>query len=57
MLQKTANYHLRVAIVGDIAASIAASKPLADFVSESNRGARVWFVGDLDALRARLMVV
>lgn len=54
MLQKAMNYRLRVAIVGDIAAHVSESTPLADFVRESNRGAQVWFVGDPDALRARL---
>lgn len=55
MLQKAINYHLRVAIMGDIDPHVAGSEPLADFVRESNRGTQVWFVGDLDALRARLL--
>ena len=54
ILQKAVNYRISVAIVGDIAARVAASKPLNDFVVESNRGRHVWFVDDLDALRTRL---
>ncbi|KQW84103.1 DUF4180 domain-containing protein [Brevundimonas sp. Root1279] len=54
VIQKFVTYRLRVAIVGDIAAEIAASKALADFVRESNGGDRVWFVSDLAALEARL---
>ena len=54
ILQKAVNYRINVAIVGDVSAKTAASKPLNDFVGESNRGRHVWFVDDLDALRARL---
>ncbi|HEX2593182.1 MAG TPA: DUF4180 domain-containing protein [Rhizomicrobium sp.] len=54
MLQKFMNYGFRVAIVGDIAAYVAASDALRDFVRESNRGRHVWFVRDLDELGARL---
>ena len=54
VLQKFVNYGRRVAIVGDVSAAVAASKPLADFVRESNRGRHVWFVSDLAELRTRL---
>jgi len=54
ILQKAVNYRINVAIVGDVSAQMAASKPLNDFVVESNRGKHVWFVESLDALRARL---
>ncbi len=54
ILQKAVNYRVNVAVVGDIAAKTAASKPLHDFVGESNRGRHVWFVRDLADLRARL---
>ncbi|ATQ41871.1 DUF4180 domain-containing protein [Caulobacter mirabilis] len=54
ILQKAVNYRINVAIVGDVSAKTAASKPLNDFVGESNRGRHVWFVRDLDELRARL---
>lgn len=54
ILQKAVNYRINVAVVGDVSAATAASKPLNDFVGESNRGRHVWFVDSLDALRARL---
>lgn len=54
ILQKAVNYRVNVAMVGDISAKTAASKPLNDFVGESNRGRHVWFVESLDALRARI---
>ena len=54
ILQKAVQYGVNVAIVGDVSANMAASKPLNDFVGESNRGRHVWFVPDMDALRARL---
>lgn len=54
VLQKFINYGLRVAIVGDIAEPLAASKALQHFVRESNRGRHVWFVGDLAELEHRL---
>jgi hypothetical protein len=54
VLQKFVNYGLRVAIVGDIAAALAQSAPLRDFVRESNRGRQVWFVADLAELETRL---
>jgi len=43
-----------VAVVGDIAAHVEAGDALRDFVRESNRGTQLWFVPDVDALRARL---
>lgn len=54
ILQKAVQYGVNVAIVGDVSANMAASKPLNDFVGESNRGRHVWFVDSLDSLRARL---
>jgi hypothetical protein len=54
VLQKFVNYQRRVAIVGDVAAGVAASDALRDFVRESNRGRHVWFVADLAELEARL---
>lgn len=54
VLQKFVNYGLKVAIIGDIAAAIAASGPLRDFVRESNRGHSVWFVDDRADLDARV---
>ena len=54
IMQKFVNYHLRLAIVGDISASVAASTALRDLVSESNRGRHIWFVADLDELDTHL---
>ncbi|MEU0939119.1 DUF4180 domain-containing protein [Embleya sp. NPDC005971] len=54
VLQKFADYRMRVAILGDITEYTAASEPLTDFVRECNRGRHVWFGADLEALTARL---
>lgn len=54
VLQKFVNYGLKVAILGNIAAAVAASGPLRDFVRESNRGRSVWFVPDRADLGARI---
>jgi hypothetical protein len=53
-LQKLVTYGLRAAIVGDVSREAATSKPLADFIRESNRGGHVWFVRDEAELEARL---
>jgi len=53
-LQKLTNYRLRVAIVGDFEAMVAASDALRDFVRESNRGRSVLFARDADALAGLL---
>ena len=54
VIQKFVTYGVRLAIVGDISAALAASSALTDFVRESNAGDRVWFVPDMAALEARL---
>lgn len=54
VIQKFVNHGLGIAIVGDISAWLAGSKPLRDFVYEANRGNTVLFVGDLDELDRRL---
>jgi hypothetical protein len=54
MAQKFAMYGRRVAIVGDISRRIAASKSLAAFVIESNRGHDLWFVNNLQEVADRL---
>ena len=54
IMQKFVNYRLRLAIVGDISAHVAASTALRDLVVESNRGTQVWFVADLAELDRRL---
>lgn len=50
IMQKFVNYHVRLAVVGDISAHVTASDALRDLVRESNEGRHVWFVPDLDAL-------
>jgi len=54
VMQKFVNYRVRLAIVGDISAEIAASTALRDLVVESNRGRHIWFVADLDELDSHL---
>jgi hypothetical protein len=54
IMQKFANYQMRLAVVGDISAHVAASTALRDLVFESNRGNQVWFVADFDELDNRL---
>lgn len=51
---KLVNYHIKVAIVGDISAYAAQSGPLRDWVRESNNGRDLWFVADLAELEKRL---
>src|SRR4051794_37197858 len=48
IMQKFANYRIRLAVVGDVSAHVAASTALRDLVVEANRGEQVWFVADLD---------
>ena len=52
--QKVVNYRMRLAVVGDISAEVAASDALRDWVVESNRRGEVLFVADLADLAARL---
>ncbi|MFI2300960.1 DUF4180 domain-containing protein [Actinacidiphila glaucinigra] len=54
ILQKFANYRIRLAVVGDVSAYTTASAAFRDLVRECNRGDRTWFVDDLEALDARL---
>jgi len=51
--QKMVTYGMRLAIVGDISAEVAASDALRDYVRESNAGRHVWFVPDMAALETR----
>ena len=53
-VQKLVQYRLRLAVVGDISAQVAASDALRDWVREVNRGRDILFVDDLGALEARL---
>ena len=52
--QKFVSYRMGLAVVGDISSRVAASKPLADWVRESNRGRNLLFAEDLDELSERL---
>jgi hypothetical protein len=54
VIQKFVTYGIGVAILGDIAAQVARSDALRDFVRESNRGNHVWFLADDAALEAKL---
>ncbi|MET8836280.1 DUF4180 domain-containing protein [Micromonospora sp. NPDC004540] len=54
IMQKFVNYRLRLVVVGDISAHLAASGALRALVAESNRHDHIWFVPDLAALDARL---
>lgn len=54
VFQKMQNYGRRFVVVGDIAAQLAQSKSLRDFVGETNRIGNHLFVPDREALLARL---
>lgn len=54
VLQKFANYRLRLVVVGDIEHHLSASAALPDLVREANRGRDIWFVPDLKQLAERL---
>ena len=56
IIQKAANYHVRLAIIGDVAPYVNRSKAFADFVRETNKGNAIWFVPDNPALEAKLAV-
>ncbi len=52
ILQKFVNYRVRLAIIGDF--SRYTSKPLRDFIYESNKGSHVFFVSTEDEAIAKL---
>lgn len=52
VLQKFINYHAKIAIFGDF--SKYTSKPLKDFIYESNKGKDVFFVATVDEAIERL---
>ncbi|NUT21493.1 MAG: DUF4180 domain-containing protein [Hamadaea sp.] len=52
--QKFVNYHIRLAVVGDISEHVEGSTALRDFVFETNRGRQLWFLPSLAELEARL---
>src|SRR5215471_12510150 len=49
-VQKVVNYQLKLVVVGDISAHVAASDALRDFVREANRGQTIFFVSVLEDL-------
>ena len=54
IVQKIVQYHLSLAVVGDIARYVEESTALRDFVRESNRGNQIWFLANLEELEVRL---
>ncbi|MFI6480868.1 DUF4180 domain-containing protein [Nonomuraea sp. NPDC050663] len=52
--QKFVNYRLRLVVMGDIAAHVAGSTALRDYVYEANQGSHLWFVADEAELAGRL---
>jgi hypothetical protein len=52
ILQKFVNYRVKLAIIGDF--SRYTSKPLKDFIYESNSGSHIFFVGSEEEAIARL---
>ncbi|TQN28808.1 uncharacterized protein DUF4180 [Haloactinospora alba] len=54
IVQRFANYGIRLVIVGDISRYLAGSQALRDFVREANRGRQVWFAATPDELAERL---
>lgn len=55
ILQKFVNYQVKLAIIGDFSAY--RSKPLRDFIAESNRGQHVFFVGSEQQAAEKLCAV
>lgn len=53
-IQKLQNYQMRLVVLGDISAAVAASTALRDFVYETNSRGHHLFVADRAALLARL---
>lgn len=53
--QKSVNYGLKLAVIGDISAETTASRSLADWVREANAGKDIWFVPDIAALESKLL--
>jgi len=54
IMQKFVNYGIRLAIIGDISALVAASKPLHDLVYEMSQGSTIWFLTTREQLDTRL---
>ena len=54
IIQKFANYGMKLVVVGDVSAYLTQSSAFADFVKEANRGRQVWFVDNEEQLQAKL---
>ncbi|MER5639808.1 DUF4180 domain-containing protein [Kitasatospora sp. NPDC002227] len=54
VVQKFANYRLKLAVLGGIEEHVVASDALRDFVRECNRGGQLWFLPDAEELELRL---
>jgi hypothetical protein len=52
--QRFATYRVQLAVVGDISRQIAASSPLATWVTDANRGDQLWFCRTFDEFARRL---
>jgi hypothetical protein len=57
IVQKFANYKMRIAIVGDISRYVDESKSFRDFVRETNRGDQLWFIANRDEIAGHLIRV
>ena len=54
VVQKIVQYHLKLAVLGDLARYVEESTALRDFVRESNRGTQFCFVTTREELAARV---
>lgn len=54
ILQKLGNYGIGVAIVGELPETALRRTSVQDFIRESNRGERIWFLPSVDAVISRL---
>lgn len=54
IVQKFANYRLRLVVLGEGPATGESTGPVEDWMREANRGRELWFVPDEESLRERL---
>ena len=54
LFQLSVNYHVRIAVVGDLPEAATGSRSFTALVRESNAGPQHWFLPSMDALRVRL---
>ena len=55
ILQKFSTYNFKLAVIGDF--SKYSSKSLHDFIRESNKGNRIFFVSDIDEAIKKLLAI